>query len=176
MNNPELTLDLVMDFGPCHDREKVAGWFGDREQATLLDALQHPDVTTEDKVWLLCRALPLSDAFEIVESCVNALLQEYALTRPDEMANVTEWVRNWLNGSDRTWPSVERISLQLGDPNDGARLPAMVQAAAWLIAIRTKKTNYSATSTVWLAARWIEKATPTAVLDRAITVLTGGES
>lgn len=176
MNNPELTLDLVMGFGPCHSPEKVAEWFGDRGQATLLDALHHPDVTIEDKVWLLCHALPLSDAFEIVESCVNALLQEYALFRPDVAPYVTKWVQNWLNGSDRTWPSVKRVAAQLDDPNDSAGLPALVQAAAWPIALYTNRVGYSATSTVWVAARWLERVSQTAVLDQAITMLTGGES
>ena len=56
-----ITVDLVMSFNPCYDREHVKDLFGGKKWMMPLTVLKLDTVSHEDKIWLLCRSDFLDD-------------------------------------------------------------------------------------------------------------------
>jgi hypothetical protein len=52
-----LTVDSVVALGPCWSRTDVADAFGDRSTVLLSEAVADPQLSTDDAIWLGCRAL-----------------------------------------------------------------------------------------------------------------------
>ena len=50
-----ITVDLVMSFNPCYNREHVKNLFGGKKWMMPLTVLKLDTVSAEDKIWLLCR-------------------------------------------------------------------------------------------------------------------------
>ena len=50
-----ITVDLVMSFDPCYDRETVSKLFAGKKWMLPTTVLKLDTVSAEDKIWLLCR-------------------------------------------------------------------------------------------------------------------------
>ena len=52
MEEKRFTLETVMAWGPCYEREKIAEWFAGRDSLTVADCLAL-SISDEDKLWCL---------------------------------------------------------------------------------------------------------------------------
>jgi hypothetical protein len=57
MENVHLTVDSVVALNPCWSRAAVVDAFGDRSTVLLSEAVADPQLSTDDAIWLGCRAL-----------------------------------------------------------------------------------------------------------------------
>jgi hypothetical protein len=56
------TIEEALSWGPCYDEAHIRELAGDKAEWTLLDILDHPNVSAEDKCWLVLRPHFFSDA------------------------------------------------------------------------------------------------------------------
>jgi len=138
------TYSDIMSLNPCCDPAE-RGYCTRDWQGTALDVLRHPNVTAQDKLWLVLR-----------ESWIPApVLHEFA-------CRCAEWAFALVGGADprsveaiatkRRWLRGEATDDELAAAQDAAR------AAAW----------GAARTTAWGAARAAQDAARTAALNAAL--------
>ncbi len=94
-NLKQYTVDDVMAWEPCYDRERVEKLFGKRQTLTIVDALKMKRLKASDKIWLATREGVLPDR----------LLHEFVCWCADQelLPDARSWAaveakRKWLNG------------------------------------------------------------------------------
>ena len=97
------TVDDVMAWEPCYDREQVQALFGKRETLTIVDALKMKRLPASDKIWLATREGVLPDKLLHEFACwcaEQALLREREAGREPDARSwaAVEAKRKWLNG------------------------------------------------------------------------------
>ena len=96
-----ITVDLVMSYEPCYDRERIQELFGKRKYIMPLTILKTDNVSAEDKLWLLLRNDFLSEknrrlfACDCAERVLHLYEKEYDNPAPRK---AIETARLYANG------------------------------------------------------------------------------
>ena len=135
-----VTLDQVMAWHPCYDREKVETLFAGRETLTANDILDLP-IPAKDKLWAVLReeVIPAPILHEFACRCVEQALELAGNPDPRSMAAI-DAKRAWLRG--------EISDQELAAARDAARAAASDAARAASAAARA-----TAWTAAWAAAR-----------------------
>ena len=131
-----ITIDDVMAFDPCYDREKMLRLANGKKQLTVREILGLRFVPAEDKFWLVLReeVLPERLLHEFGLWCAEqVLLNERAEGREPHPAswNVLEVKRLWLDGKathEELWAAGAAVRVAA---EAAARAAAWAAWAAW---------------------------------------------
>jgi hypothetical protein len=134
MLNKVITLDMLMSWKPCYDREKILRLSHGRTELTVSEIIDLRFVPAEDKLWLLLRkeCIPARTLHEFAIWCA-----ETALTR----AKVTD---------ERSWNTLKVKQLWLDGKATDKELDSAM-AAAWEAAWEV--TSDAAMAAAWEAAK-----------------------
>jgi len=84
--NTVITLDQLLAWNPCYDREMIDNATGGEASATLIEILDYP-ICLDDKCWVLCRKELFEDEFS--RKLGIRILEEITLP---ELRKVGQWV------------------------------------------------------------------------------------
>ncbi len=143
MLNKVITIDQVMSWEPCYDREKILRLSRGKTELTVGEIIDLRFVPAEDKLWILLReeCIPAETLHEFALWCA-----ETALTK----ANVTD-ERSWnALKVKRLWLDGKATDKELDAAMDAARDAGWYVArdAGWYVA------RYAARYTARAAARY----------------------
>jgi hypothetical protein len=161
MLNKLITIDQVMSWEPCYDREKILRLSRGKTEMTIGEIIDLRFVPAEDKLWLLLREeiIPARTLHEFAIWCAETALTRANVT--DERSwNALKVKRLWLDGKatseelsaawsaawDAAWEAASDAARDVA--SDAARYAAWdaVRAAARYAA------RYAAMDAVWSAA------------------------
>ena len=153
MTATRITVDLVMSFDPCYNRETVSELFAGKKWMLPLTVLRLDTVSAEDKIWLLCRDEFISEqnlrlfACDCAERVLPIFEKEYP--EDNRPRKAIETARLFANG--------EATQKEMAAAWDAARDAAW--AAAWDAAMDAARAvawdaaRAAARAAAWAAAR-----------------------
>jgi hypothetical protein len=89
------TVDNVMNWWPCYDREEIKRLFGRRRSVTLIDILSAEKLADEDAIWCACRVMGWRQCRLFGADCAESVV------RPDDdaiLVKCIEVVRLYADG------------------------------------------------------------------------------
>lgn len=150
MLNKTITLEQVMSWKPCYDREKILRLSRGKTEMTIGEIIDLRFVPAEDKLWLLLKEeiIPARTLHEFAIWCAETALNRAKVT--DERSwNALKVKRLWLDGK----ATDKELAAAMYTAWDAAR--AAARAAAWDAAMYAARDAAlaAAMDAAWYAAR-----------------------
>jgi len=162
-----ITVDLVMSFDPCYDRETVSKLFAGKKWMLPTTVLKLDTVSAEDKIWLLCRNEFVSEqnlrlfACDCAERVLPIFEKEYP--EDNRPRKAIETARLFANGEatqkemDAAWAAARAAAWEATQKEMDAAWAAArdaAWAAAWAAArAAAREATQKEMDAAWAAAR-----------------------
>ena len=158
MLNKTITIDQVMSWEPCYDREKVLRLSRGKTELTVGEIIDLRFVPAKDKLWLLLREeiIPARTLHEFALWCAETALTKANVT--DERSwNALNVKRLWLDGKatteelDAAWNAARDATYEATTVSARDAASAAAMDAAWHTAMDAAWA--AAMDAAWYAAR-----------------------